>query len=59
MADVTQGIGSGLHLLAVVVDGEVALSHRVELVTQEDGAGGLVRLKEACDRHPQHITYKI
>jgi hypothetical protein len=52
VADVTQGIGSSLHLLAVVVNGEVTLSHQVEFVTQEDGARGFVRL-EARDRCPQ------
>jgi hypothetical protein len=52
VADVTQGISGSLHLLVVVVDGEVALSHQVEFVTQEDGTRGFVRL-EAGDRCPQ------
>lgn len=33
IADITQGIIGGLHLLAEVMDGEVTLSHRVEFVT--------------------------
>jgi hypothetical protein len=53
VADVAQGIGCGLHLLAVGVDGEVTLSHRMEIVTQEDGARGLIRLVDAGDRCPQ------
>jgi hypothetical protein len=52
VADVTQCISDGLHLLAKLVGGQVALSHGVELVTKEDGAGNLVRLEEARNRSP-------
>ena len=41
MADTAQGIGHGLHALALVVDGEIPLPHGGELV-QEDGMGLLV-----------------
>jgi hypothetical protein len=39
-----------LHLLAVLVDKEVTLSHGVEIVTEEDGVVSLVRLEEDLDR---------
>jgi hypothetical protein len=48
-ADITKRVGGGLHLLGIVVDGGVALGHRVELMAQEDGARGLVGLEEAPD----------
>ena len=48
-ADVAERIGGGLHLLAVLVDGGVALGHGVELVTQEDGTWGLVGVEETLD----------
>lgn len=50
VADVMRGINGSLHLLAVVVDGVVALSRRIEFVTQEDGVRSLVRLEEVGDR---------
>ena len=50
VADVTQCISDGLHLLAVLVGGQVTLSPGVELVTEDDDAGDLVRLEEAHDR---------
>jgi hypothetical protein len=53
VADVAQGISRGFHLLAVGVDGEVTLSHRMEFVTQEDSSRGLVRLVDAGDRRSQ------
>lgn len=38
------------HLLAVLIYGEVTLSHGVELMTNEDGVGSLlVCLEEALD----------
>ena len=53
MANVTQGVGGGLHLLAVRINGEITLGHGVELVAEEDGAGSLVRLKESVDGDPK------
>jgi hypothetical protein len=52
-ADITKRVGGGLHLLGIVVDGGVALGHRVELVAQEDGVWGLVGLEEAPDGQPE------
>ena len=45
MTDVAKRVGGDLHLLAVVFNRQIALSHRVEFMTQVDGAGSLVRLK--------------
>jgi len=45
MTDVAKRVGGDLHLLAVVFNKQIALSHRVEFMTQVDGAGSLVRLK--------------
>lgn len=35
--------------MAVLIDGEVALGYGVDLITEEDIAGGLVRLEEGFD----------
>jgi len=48
LADFAKGIGSFLHLLAVVFNREIALSHGVEVVTQEDGAGAWFAWKWAA-----------
>lgn len=44
VSNITNCIGGSLHLFAVLINGEVALSHVVKLVTKEDGVGGLARL---------------
>ena len=49
MANISQGIDDGLHALAVVIDGEVPLPHRGELLVQDDGVGHLVGQEEALD----------
>jgi hypothetical protein len=49
MANIAQGIGDDLHAVVIVIDGEVPLPHRGELLVQEDGAGLLVRQEEALD----------
>jgi hypothetical protein len=48
-----------LHLLAVLVDKEVTLSHGVEIVTEEDGVGSLVRLEEAFDRSLELVGHLV
>ena len=48
MDNITQCVDGGLHLLTVI-DGEVTLGHGVELMTEEDNAGSLVRLEEGFD----------
>ena len=53
LPDVAKIVGSLLHAHAVLVDGGVALGHRVELVTQEDGAGRLVSLVQVGDGRPE------
>ena len=53
MADVAELVGGGLDAEAVVVDGGIPLSHRVELVAQEDGPLRLVRLEETVDGDPE------
>jgi hypothetical protein len=55
-ADIAEHVGGGLHPLRVVVDGGIALSHGVKLVTQEDGTRSLVGLEEAPDGDPELIT---
>lgn len=49
MADIAEGISSLFHLLGVGVDGEITLGHGVKLLTEDDGAGLLVRPKEVGD----------
>jgi hypothetical protein len=46
VADIIERISGCLCRLAIVIDGEVTLSHGVELVTEEDGAGSLVCVEE-------------
>ena len=50
--DITERIGGGLHILVVLV-GEVALGHGVELVAKEDGTRSIVRLEEGLDGRPK------
>ena len=47
MANVVEGVGCLLHLLGVSVDGEISLHHGVELLSQDNRAGGLVRLEQS------------
>lgn len=53
VADITERIGGGFHILVVLVDGEVALGHGVELVAKEDGTRSIVRLEEGLDGRPK------
>lgn len=53
LPNVAQFVGFLLHANAVGVNGQVPLSHRVELVIQEDGARSFVRLEHRADGRPK------
>jgi hypothetical protein len=55
LPDGAKGIGSSLHLLSIFFNKEISLSHGVELVTQEDDAGSLVRLEVSFDGDPKLV----
>jgi hypothetical protein len=52
VVDIT-GCISGSLFLAVLIDGEVTLSHGVHLVTKEDCIGSLVCQVEVLDGSPE------
>ena len=47
MANVTEGVGRLHHLLGVSVYGEISLHHGVELLSQDNCEGGLVRREQS------------
>jgi hypothetical protein len=53
VADITLGVDSGLHALAVGGDAGVTLLHGVELVIKEDGMGLLVGTEDVHDGNPK------
>jgi len=53
LPNVAQFVGLLLHANAVGVNGQIPLSHRVELVIQEDGARSFVRLEHRADGRPK------
>jgi hypothetical protein len=58
MAHVTKSIDGDVHVLAIVSNGRVTLSHRVELVAQEDRVWLLVGLEQTINRDPK-ITGRL
>lgn len=53
VVDIMQCVGNGLHALAAVVDGEIALCYDGELIMEKDGVGFFVRLKQGLDGDPE------
>jgi hypothetical protein len=53
VVDIAEGIGDFLHLLAVIEDGRVTLSHGMEFVAEEYGVLFLVGAEDALDGGPE------
>jgi hypothetical protein len=47
LANVTEGVGRLHHLLGISVYGEISLHHGVELLSQDNCEGGLVRREQS------------